>query len=111
MDLQSLRPKCSAPRTFPGKSPSTSGSKAEFDELVRQMYDKSSPSFHHFLTMAQYQARYAPTAEDAATVRAFLASNNLKVTAVDQANHYITAQGRVADMQNAFKTQIRGLMR
>jgi subtilase family serine protease len=27
---------------------------AAFDELVRQMYDKSSPNYHRFLTLEQY---------------------------------------------------------
>lgn len=84
--------------------------KAEFDQLVHQMYDKNSPSFHHFLTMAQYQARFAPTADNAAAVRSFLASHNLRVTAADKENHYITAHGSIADMQRAFSTQINRVM-
>jgi subtilase family serine protease len=31
-----------------------------FDELVRQMYDRNSPSYHHFLTLEQYKANFAP---------------------------------------------------
>ncbi|HEX9110682.1 MAG TPA: protease pro-enzyme activation domain-containing protein, partial [Terriglobales bacterium] len=84
--------------------------KAAFDELVRQMYDKNSPNFHHFLTMAQYQARFAPTAKEAAVVRDFLAGHNLRVTSIDKANHYVMAQGRIADMQSAFNTQINRVM-
>jgi len=84
--------------------------KPEFDALVRQMYDKNSPSFHHFLTMAQYQARFAPTAKEAALVRDFLAGHNLRVTSIDKANHYVMAQGRIADMQSAFNTQINRVM-
>jgi subtilase family serine protease len=84
--------------------------KAAFDDLVRQMYDKNSPNFHHFLTMAQYQARFAPTAQEAAVVREFLASHNLRVTSIDKANHYLMAQGRIADMQSAFNTQINRVM-
>lgn len=84
--------------------------KPVFDELVRQMYDKNSPNFHHFLTMAQYQARFAPTAKEAAMVRDFLALHNLRVTSIDKSNHYVTAQGRIGDMQRAFNTQINRVM-
>ncbi len=84
--------------------------KPVFDELVRQMYDKNSPNFHHFLTMAQYQARFAPTAKEAAMVLDFLVGHNLRVTSIDKANHYVMAQGRIADMQSAFNTQINRVM-
>jgi subtilase family serine protease len=84
--------------------------KAAFDELVRQMYDKTSPNFHHFLTMAQYQAEFAPTAQEAAVVRSFLAGHNLKVTAADKNNHYLMAQGRIGDVQRAFNTQVNRVM-
>jgi subtilase family serine protease len=79
---------------------------AAFDELVRQMYDKSSPNYHRFLTLEQYHANFAPTAREAAAVREFLTGRNLTISSVDKNNHYISAQGRIADVQDAFKVQI-----
>ncbi len=79
---------------------------AAFDELVRQMYDKSSPNYHHFLTLEQYHANFAPTAQEAAAVRDFLTTRGLTISSVDKNNHYISAQGRIADVQDAFKVQI-----
>jgi subtilase family serine protease len=79
---------------------------AAFDELVREMYDPSSPNYHHFLTLEQYHANFAPTAREAAAVRDFLTGRNLTISTVDKNNHYISAQGRVADVQGAFKVQI-----
>jgi subtilase family serine protease len=79
---------------------------AAFDELVRQMYDTSSPNYHHFLTLEQYHANFAPTAREAAAVRDFLTARNLTISSVDKNNHYISAQGRIADVQDAFKVQI-----
>jgi subtilase family serine protease len=79
---------------------------AVFDELVRQMYDNSSPNYHHFLTLEQYRANFAPTAQQAAAVRDFLTSHNLNVSSVETHNHYVAAQGRIADVQSAFKVQI-----
>jgi subtilase family serine protease len=79
---------------------------AKFDELVRELYDKSSPNYHHFLTLDQYHANFAPTAQEAASVRDYLTNHNLMISAADKNNHYISAQGRVADVQEAFKVQI-----
>lgn len=84
--------------------------KAAFDELVRQMYDKSSANYHHWLTLDEYKARFAPTAGDMATVKQHLAANNLKVVAADPLNHFVTAQGAVADVQRATGVQMNQVM-
>jgi len=80
--------------------------KTGLDELVRQMYQKGSPSYHRWLTREQYKANFAPTAQDAATVRNFLEAHNLNVSAIDRNNHFVTAQGRVADVQKAFQVEL-----
>src|SRR5579884_3011413 len=84
--------------------------KASFDALVQQLYDKSSPNYHHWLTMAQYKAKFAPTAKETSVVRNFLATHNLTVRATDPHNHFVVASGRVGDMQKAFNTQINRVM-
>jgi subtilase family serine protease len=80
--------------------------KAGFDELVRQMYDRNSPSYHHWLTLNEYKARFSPTAGDLAIVRQHLAAHNLHVVASDKLNHYVTARGTVADVQRATGVQL-----
>lgn len=80
--------------------------KAAFDALVQQMYEKGSPSYHHWLTMAQYKANFAPTEHDAALVRDFLTAHNLTVSSTEKNNHYLMARGRVSNVQNALKVQI-----
>jgi subtilase family serine protease len=84
--------------------------KATLDDMVKDMYDESSPNYHHFLTKEQYQSQFAPSAEDAAQVRSFLASHNLKVTSTDKMNHFVVAQGRVGDAQAAFNVKINRAM-
>jgi subtilase family serine protease len=84
--------------------------KATLDATVAEMYDKNSPNYLHFLTMEQYKVQFAPTAKDVATVREFLAAHNLKVTSVEQNNHFVTAQGRVGDAQAAFNVQINRMI-
>ena len=84
--------------------------KAALDSLVQQMYDKNSPNYHHWLTMEQYKTQFAPTAKEAAVVRDFLASHNMKVSMIDQNNHFVLAQSRVGDAQQAFNVQINRVM-
>jgi len=74
--------------------------------LVRQMYDRNSPNYHHWLTLNEYKARFAPTAGDLAVVRQHLAADNLHVVASDKFNHYVTARGTVADVQRAAGVQL-----
>lgn len=79
---------------------------AALDELARQMYTEGSPNYHRFLTLEQYRANFAPTEQEAAAVSEFLKSRNLNVTAVDRHNHFVSAQGRIADVQTAFHVPI-----
>jgi subtilase family serine protease len=80
--------------------------KATLDAMVQDMYDNSSPNYHHFLTLSEFKKQFAPTAKESATVRDFLTSHNLKVTAIDKNNHFVVARGSVADVQTAFHTKI-----
>jgi subtilase family serine protease len=57
--------------------------KAGLDELVRQMYDRNSPNYHHWLTLNEYKTRFAPTAAELSLVRQHLTANNLHVVATD----------------------------
>jgi len=79
---------------------------AALDNLVRQMYDQSSPNYHHWLTLEQYNANFAPSSEEAVMVRDFLVSHGLKVTATEKNNHYVRAEGPIADIEKAFQVQI-----
>ncbi len=76
------------------------------DALLRDLYDKNSPQYQKWLTAEQYAARFAPTAQAAATVQDFLRSQGLTITDVNRFNYTITAQGRVSDIQKAFAVQI-----
>ncbi len=80
--------------------------KAALDEFVRQMYQPGSPNFHHFLTHEQYRSQFAPTAAEAAQVRDYLTAHNFAVTSVEKYNHYVVAQGRVSDAQDAFDVHL-----
>jgi len=84
--------------------------KAGFDDLVRQMYDRNSSNYHHWLTLSEYKTRFAPSAGDMAIVRQHLAANNLHVVATDQLNHAVTARGTAADVQRATGVQLNRVL-
>jgi subtilase family serine protease len=84
--------------------------KAGFDDLVRQMYDRNSPNYHHWLTPNEYKTRFAPTAEEMAIVQQHLATHNLHVVFTDKLNHAVTARGTVADVQRATGVQLNRVL-
>src|SRR5580693_5788736 len=75
--------------------------RAALDALAQQLYDRTSPNYRHWLKNADL-ARFAPTAREAATVREFFESHNLKVVTVGPNNFFVRARGTVSDVQTAF---------
>ena len=84
--------------------------KAALDTAVQQMYDKESASYHHFLTLKEFNEQYAPTAKEAGVVRDYLTAHNLKVTSTEKNNRFVVAEGKVGDAQAAFNTTINRVM-
>ncbi|MBV8496109.1 MAG: S8/S53 family peptidase [Gammaproteobacteria bacterium] len=75
-------------------------------ELLRQQYDPASPQYHVWLTRDEFNARFAPTSDEVAQARAFLAAHNLKPESVGERNLYVRASGTVENVQRAFNVQI-----
>src|SRR5208282_6216543 len=74
----------------------------EMDKLARQLYDKTSPNYRHFLSNSQIASRFAPSAEEAKTVKEFLEGRNLTVVRMGPNNMFVRARGTVSDVQSAF---------
>ncbi len=80
--------------------------RSEFDALTQSLYDRTSPNYHHWLTRKDIAARFAPTAQEAKTVRQFYAAHNLKVVKTGPNNFYVRARGTVGDVEKAFHVQL-----
>ena len=65
-----------------------------------------SPAFRHFLTPAQYFARYGTPDSSVAGVRAWLTGAGMSVTSVEAHNRWVDVSGSVAAAQRAFGTTI-----
>src|ERR1019366_3359889 len=75
-------------------------------DLVEQQYDTASANYHNWLTPDQFNADYAPSADDVATVKDFVQAHKLSILSVGERNLYVKAQGSIADVQTAFGVQI-----
>ena len=76
--------------------------RAQMDQLARDLYNRNSPHYRHFLTSAQFASRFAPSAAEVKTVREFLESHNLTIVKTDPRNFFVRARGSVGDVQKAF---------
>lgn len=66
--------------------------------------DPRSPAYAHFLTTAQYQQDFAPTTAQSTTVRDWLSSQGMTITAAT--SHYVAVTSTVAQADAAFATTI-----
>jgi len=67
----------------------------------------NSSSYGKYLSPAQFQAKYAPTAATVKQVGSYLAANGVKVTGVASGNLWLNATGSVAALNKAFGTTLR----
>ncbi len=76
------------------------------DNLVKQINNPNSPQYKHWLSPEFVKANFAATRKEAQVVSDFLTRSGFKVTAIDDHNMYVRAQGTVAAAQQAFQVQI-----
>lgn len=76
------------------------GSKA----LARAVSDPKSPSYGKYVSPASFRQQFAPTQAQVGAVQSWLLSQGFTVDYTPQNNHYVEAEGTVAQAQNAFST-------
>ena len=69
------------------------------DALVRSLYDPASPSFHRFLSPAQFRARFGVAGADTAATRRWLRAGGLHVDYASASGDYLLATGTVAQVE------------
>jgi subtilase family serine protease len=78
---------------------------AAFHQAVQDLYDPSSPSYHHWMTAADF-AKYAPTAAEVKSVENELRSHGLSILAADPNKFTVRAHGTALNLEHAFQTQL-----
>ena len=80
--------------------------KAGLDALAKELYDRNSPNFHHWLTKEKFAAEYAPTEAELNQVRNFATANHLTVSKLGPNNFYVRVTGTAGAMSNAFHVSL-----
>ena len=75
-------------------------------QYLDDVQNPSSPSYHQWLTPAQYGARFGVSDADLQTVQTWLQSNGFKIENVPQARNLIQFSGTVGQVESAFHTSI-----
>jgi subtilase family serine protease len=70
--------------------------------LARAVSDPASASYGKYLTPAQFRNHFSPSASDVAKVQNWLRRQGFDVQYTPQNNHYVSAEGTVAQAQAAF---------
>jgi subtilase family serine protease len=72
--------------------------------LASAVSDPSSSSYRKFLTPAQFRQEFAPSQAQVKAVQTWLKSQGFSVEYTPQNNHYVSAEGTVAQAEAAFGT-------
>jgi subtilase family serine protease len=75
-------------------------------ELTASQHDASSPLFHKWLTPAEFGQQFGVADADSSQVGQWLQGQGLTVHQVSQSRRFIVFSGSVAQVENAFSTQM-----
>jgi len=75
------------------------------EALARAVSDPKSASYKQYVTAAQFRQKFAPSQADVNAVQAWLKNQGFNIVYTPMNNHYIAAEGTVAQAQTAFGVQ------
>ncbi len=75
---------------------------AQLDNLLQELYNPSSPSYRHFLSVEQFTAQFGPTQDDYDAVIDFANTHGLKVVATSPNRVNVDVTGTVTNIEKAF---------
>jgi subtilase family serine protease len=79
---------------------------AELTQLLHDLYDPTSPSYHKYLSVAAFTERFAPTTKDYNTVVAWAKANGLTVTATTPNRRLVAVEAPVKIVNRAFQVAV-----
>ncbi|HSY19799.1 MAG TPA: protease pro-enzyme activation domain-containing protein [Candidatus Acidoferrales bacterium] len=80
---------------------------ASLTNLLRDLYDPTSPQFHHYLTPAEFTARFGPTPADYAAVQRFATTNGFAIVGTHPNRLLVDVTGKAADVERAFHVRLQ----
>jgi kumamolisin len=84
----------------------TNRDQAALDTFVAKVSDPHSSSYGHYLTKAQFAAKYGRSSADVKKVTDYLRSQGLKVGTVHSGNLLVDASGTAPQLEKAFGTTL-----
>src|SRR5208337_3314676 len=75
---------------------------SDLDEVLQQIYDPQSSSYHQFLSVEEFTERFGPSQEDYDAVISFAEANGLTVTGIAPNRMIVDVTGPVANIERAF---------
>lgn len=79
----------------------------QLTNLLEDIYNPSSPNFHHFLKPDEFAASFGPSAADYQSVIAFAKAHHLEVTHTHSNRTLVDVSGSVADIEDAFHIHLQ----
>lgn len=79
---------------------------AGLERLLSDIYDPSSPSYRHYLTVQEFTAQFGPTQADYDAVVQYAKSNGLTVVGGSRDGMDVQVKGPVSAVQAAFHVNI-----
>ena len=83
---------------------------AALQELIAGQQDKSSPSFHAWLSPEQFAERFGPSKSDLQTLTGWLQSHGLRVNRIARGGMTIEFTGTAAQVKEAFQAPIHSFV-
>ncbi|MBU6409760.1 MAG: DUF11 domain-containing protein [Verrucomicrobia bacterium] len=77
------------------------------DGFLQQVYDPSSPAYHHFLTPAEFTAAFGPSQADYQKVIQFAKTNGLAISGTYSNRLLLDVTGNVLNVEKAFHVILR----
>ena len=85
----------------------TAQQEAELQKLIDDQHDRRSPNYHHWLSAAEFGARYGATAGDVEQIRSWLEGAGLHVDGLASSRRWLEFSGTAAQVESVFHTQMR----
>ncbi|MGC2637195.1 MAG: protease pro-enzyme activation domain-containing protein [Acidobacteriaceae bacterium] len=79
----------------------------QLDNLLADLYNPNSPSYHHFLTMEEFTAQFGPTQDDYDAVLNFAQEHGLRVVATSPNRVNVDVVGSIGAINKAFHVTMR----
>ena len=87
----------------------TAAQQADLNQLLTDLQNPNSPSYHQWLTPAQFGARFGLSSADLGKVTTWLTSKGLTVVSVAPSSNSVSVSGTVAQVEQAFGVSIHAM--